>query len=57
MYKLLPSAKDTDGLFIGFDRNHFRQELPNNKNRNRKSHVRFMPRDVFAFAEHLQKTT
>ena len=52
MYKLLTSAKVTDGLFIGFDRNDFRPELPNNRNRNRKSQVRFMLRDVFAFADH-----
>ena len=41
MYKLITSAKDTNDLFIGFDRdrNRKRGELTNNKNQKGKYHL------------------
>ena len=58
-YKLRTSAKDTNDLFIGFDRNRDRrkQELTNNKNVKGNYHLRIMLKDVFGFAEHQEKAT
>ena len=54
MYKLTSSAKDTDDLSVGFDRDRGsrRQELTINKNKKGKYHVRIMLKDVFGIAEH-----
>ena len=59
MYKLITSAKDSDDLFIGFDRhrNRRRDELIRNKNIKGKYHIRIMLKDVFSFAEHQEKAT
>ena len=59
MYKLITSAKDTDDLSIGFDRDRGRRqrEFPNNKNIKGKYHVRIVLKDIFGFAEHQEKTT
>ena len=58
LYKLVTSAKDTDGLSIGSDRNRDgRQKLTNNKNKNEKLHVRFMRKDVFGSAQRQEKHT
>ena len=56
-YKLIASARDTDDLSIGFNRDRKRRqnELNNNKNIKGKFHVRYMLKDVFAFAEHQEK--
>ena len=53
MYKLITSARDTDGLSTGFDRNRNRakQELTNNKVIKGRYHVRIYLRDIFGFAE------
>ena len=58
MYKLRTSAKETDDLFIGFDRDRAgrQRELTNNKNQKGKNHVRIMLRDIFGFVEHQKKT-
>ena len=54
MCKLVTSAKDSNGLSIGFarDRNRRQDELTNNKNLKGKCHVRNMFKDTFSFAEH-----
>ena len=59
MYKLLTSAKGSDDLSIGFDRDRGRRrnELTNNKNIKGKFHVRIYLKDVFGFAEHQIKAT
>ena len=59
MYKLIPSAIDTDDLSIGFDRdrNRRRTELTINKNIKEINHIRNMLKDVFGFAENQEKTT
>ena len=59
MYKLITSAKDTDDLSIGFDRDRGRRrdELTYNKNTKGDNHVRFMLKDVFGFAQHQEKAT
>ena len=53
MYKLISSARNTDGLSIGFDRSRDRRqkELANNKNIKRKYHIRIYLKDIFGFAE------
>ena len=53
MYKLITSARDTDDLSIGFDRNPDRRqrEITNNKNIKGKCHLRIMLRDIFGFVE------
>ena len=58
-FKLITSAKDTDDLSIGFDRNRDRRqrELTNNKNQKGRNHIRVMLRDVFGFAEHQEKAS
>ena len=57
MYKLETSAKDTDDLSIGFDRdrNSRRGELTNNRNMKVKHHIRILLTDVFGVAEHQEK--
>ena len=57
MYKLITSAKDSDDLSIVFDqdRNKRQRELTDNKNIKSKLHV--MLKDVFGFAEHQEKAT
>ena len=57
LYKVIASARDTDDLSIGFNRDRKRRqnELTNNKNLKGKFDVRFMLKDVFAFAEHQEK--
>ena len=59
MYKLTTTARDTDDLSIGFDRDRGRRqrELTNNKNIKRKFHVRIYLKDVFGFAEYQEKAT
>ena len=59
MYKIITSAKDSDDVSIGFDRdrNRRRTELTNNKNIKRKFHVEIMLKDVFGFAEGQEKAT
>ena len=58
-YKLKTSAKYTDDLSIGFDRDRNRRlrELTNNKKIKGKFHLRIMLRDVFGFAEQQGKAT
>ena len=58
MYKLITSAKDSDDLSIGFDRDpgRRRDELALNKNVKREYHLRIMLKGVFGFAEQ-EKTT
>ena len=59
MYKLITSAKDTNDLSIGFDRdrNRRQRELTNNKNQKGKFHLRIMLKDIFGFAEWQEKGT
>ena len=59
MYKLKISSKDSDDLYIGFDRGRDRRKrkLTNNKNIKGEYHVRIVPKDIFGFAEHQQKAT
>ena len=59
MYKLITSAKHTDDLSIGFDRERFvrQREFTNDKNQKGKYHVRIMLESVFGFAEHQEKGT
>ena len=59
MYKLITSARSTDDLFIGFDRDRGRRqrELTNNKNIKGKYHVTNMLKDIFGFAQHQEKRT
>ena len=48
MYKLIASARETDGLSIGFDHDRGRRqrELTNNKTQKGKFHFRIMLRDL-----------
>ena len=57
--KILTSAKDTDHLYVGFDRDRVRRqrELTNNKKQRGRYQVKFMLRDVFGFPEHRKKDT
>ena len=59
MYKLITSSKNSDDLFIGFDRSSARRraEMTNNKSVKGKHHLRMMLKDVFGFAEHQEKAT
>ena len=59
MYILLRSAKYSDDLSIGFDkdRGRRRDELALNKNRKVKYHVRIMAKDIFGFVEHQEEAT
>ena len=58
-YKLITSARNTDDLSIGFDRDRGRRqrELTNNKNIKGKYHVTIIMKKIFGFAEHQQKGT
>ena len=58
-YKLITSARNTDDLCIGFDRDRGRgqRELTDNKNIKTKYHVTIMLKDIFGFAEHQEKGT
>ena len=53
------SARDTDDFFIGFDRGRGRrqQNLTNNKNTEGKFRARIYIKDIFSFAEHMEKAT
>ena len=57
-YKLLTSAKDTDELCIGFDRDRVskQRELANNRTVERKNQVRTMLKDVLVL-QNTRKTT
>ena len=57
--KIITSAKDTNDLSIGFDRDRGRRQrkLTNNKNLKGKHHVRIMLKHKFGFAEHQEKAT
>ena len=59
MYKLITSARNTDDLSIGFDRDRDRRkrELTNNKIIKGKYHVTIMLKDIFGFAQHQEKGT
>ena len=58
-YRLITSARNTDDLSIGFDRDRGRRqrELTNNQNLKGKYHVTIMLKDTFGFAEHQRKGT
>ena len=59
LYKLINSARNTDDLSIGFnrDRERRKRELTNNKIIKGKYHVTIMLKDKFSFAEHQEKGT
>ena len=59
MYKLITSARNTDDLSVGFDRDRGRRqrELTNNKYMKGKYHVTFMLKDIFDFAEQQERCT
>ena len=52
MHKLITSARKSDDLSIGFDRDRRRRqrELTNHKNITGKDHVTIMLKDIFGFA-------
>ena len=57
MYKLVSSAKNTDDLSIGFDRDRDRRqrELTINKNQKDNNHIRNDLKDKFGLPEHQAK--
>ena len=57
LYKLIISARGSDDLLIGFDRDRGRRqrELTNNKNIKGKNHARIYLKDVFGFAQQEEK--
>ena len=59
MYKLLTSSKDTDDLYIGFDRSRDKRkrELSNIKSIKGKYHITIYLKDIFGFAEYQEKGT
>ena len=59
MYEPITSSKDSDDLYMGFDRIHngSSYELSQNKNVKGKYHLRIRPRGVFGFAECQEKAT
>ena len=59
MYNLTTSARDTEDLCIGFDRDRGRRQLQltNIKNMKGNYDVRNMLRNAFRFAEHQEKGT
>ena len=59
MYKLITSARKTDGLSVGFDHDRGRRQrqLTNNKNIKGKYRVTIMLKVIFGFAEHHEKGT
>ena len=53
MYKLITSARGSDDLFIGFDRDRGRRQRElTKKTHTCEFHVRIMLKDIFGFAEH-----
>ena len=59
IYKIVTSSKDSDDLFIGFDRNRGRRknELSNNKNIKGKYRTSIYLKDIIGYAEHQEKAT
>ena len=59
IYKLITSSKDSDNLFIGFDRsrNRRKDELAQNKNVKVKFNLRIMLKDIFGSAQCQEKAT
>ena len=59
MYKLITSARDTDDLSVGFDRDRGRRqwELCNNKTQKGKFYLKVMIKDIFGFAKRQEKAT
>ena len=59
MYKLITSARGSDDLPIGFDRdrNRRQRELTKDKIIKGKNHVRIYLEEIFGFAEHQGKST
>ena len=59
MYKLLTSAKGSDYLSTGFDRDRGRRrnQLTNNKTVKGRYHIRIYLKDIFGFAEDQEKAT
>ena len=59
MYKLITSARDTEDLSIGFDRDRGRRqrELTNNRTQKGKFYFRIMLKDVFGFSQCQEKGT
>ena len=59
MYKLITSARDTDDLSVGFDRDRGRRqrELCDNKTQKGKFYLKIMIKDKFGFAKHQEKAT
>ena len=59
MYRLITSARGTDDLSHGFDRDRGRRqrELTNNKNKEAKYHVLNFLRDLFGFVDYQEKRT
>ena len=57
MYKLISSAKGSDDLSIGFNRNRNTRETELTKKKNIKSenHLRVMLKDIFGLAEYQKK--
>ena len=53
IFKLITSSKDSDDLYIGFDRNRNRRrdQLAQNKNMKGKYHRKIMLMDIFGFAK------
>ena len=58
-YKLITSARNTDDLSIGYDRDRARRqrELTKNEIIKGKNHVTIMLKDISGFAEHQEKGT
>ena len=59
MYKLLSSSRDSDDLFIGFNRSRDKRkgELLDNKTQKCKFHIRIYLKDIFSYAEYQQTGT
>ena len=59
MYKIITSARKTDDLSIGFDRDSERRKmvLSNNQKNKGKYHVTIMLKNIFGFAEQQAKCT
>ena len=59
MYKLITSARNTDDLSIGFDRDRGRtqREITINKIMKGKYHVTIMLKDTFGYVQHEEKAT
>ena len=59
LYKLTTSARRSDDLSIGFnrDRGRTQRKLTNNKNMKLNHQGRNLLRDIFGFAEHQEKAT